>query len=134
MKKSHKASVILIVLVLAAGILWLLQWSGLVIIIPKIQGTLTIHQDYGSQVYRFSAAGGDYGEYCWTVGPDELPVSIDLFSRNCHFVIDMSFDIERLDTQWQVTGIVSVKNHEPVFYLDNIPLEQPLRISVDCFP
>ncbi|MBR1559662.1 MAG: hypothetical protein IJ646_05405 [Clostridia bacterium] len=133
-KRFKTVFIILIVLALVAGMLWFLQQTNLLVIIPKIHGSVTFHQGDDSQVYRFSAAGGEYGSYDWTVGPDELPISVYLFSRNNWHVIDMNFDVEQVETQWHITGTVNVKTYEPVTYDAYIPLSDPVKIMVDCFP
>lgn len=75
-----------------------------------------------------------YGEYDWTLGSEELPINVRLFSRSSHHIIGMRFDVERLETEWHVTGTVNVKTYEPVSYEASIPLGEPIAISVLCFP
>ena len=121
-------------LVLTAVILWLLDSKGLLILTPKINGTVTVHQNGESETFRFSARGGEYGDYDWSLGSKEMPISVHLFSRNSWHVVNMNFDIERLETDWHITGTVNVKTYNPVSYEDSIPLGEPIRITVDCFP
>ena len=84
---------------LTALILWPLDSIGLLILIPKINGTVTIHQNGESETFRFSDRGGKYGEYNWILGSEELPISVRLFSRNNWHVIDMHFGIDQLETE-----------------------------------
>lgn len=119
---------------LMMAILWFMQWSGLWILIPKINGTVTVHQENAEQTFRFSDRGGEYGEYHWQIGSEKLPISVRLFSRNSRHVINMDFDVEQLETEWHVTGVVRVKTYEPVQYEAHIPLSEPIVISVTCFP
>jgi len=135
MKRLRKTIITLTAaMTLLAAIFYFLQWSGLLILIPKINGTVTLHQNDSSQTFHFSDRGGEYGEYDWLLGSDELPIAIRLFSRNNRHVLSMDFDVKQADTQWHITGEVRVKGYETMQYERFIPLSEPLAISVDCFP
>ena len=99
----------------------------------SIKGTVVLHQGNDQQTYSFSGPG-EYGGFTFVVGPDHLPIRIELFNRNDWHIINMSFDVEVLEDAYHITGIIDVKTYPQHTYDKTIPKGEPISISVDCFP
>ena len=99
----------------------------------SIKGTVVLHQGTYKQTYSFSGPG-EYGGFTFVVGPDHLPIKINLFNRNDWHIINMSFDVEELEDAYHITGIVDVKTYPQQTYDKTIPKGEPIDIWVDCFP
>ncbi len=128
MKKLSRWIIIIICMIIAVGFVFVSTYHR-----GSIHGKLTVKLDDSSKTYSFSAAG-DYGDFEWTVGPENAPFRVTLFNRNNWHVIDMNFVAKRETSSWHITGTVHVKTYEPMMYDKKIPDGEPLVIAVDCFP
>lgn len=99
----------------------------------SIKGTVVLRDGTNKQTYSFSGPG-EYGGFTFVVGPDYLPIKIELFNRNDWHVINMTFDVEELEDAYRVTGIIYVKTYPQQSYEKTFLKGEPIEISVDCFP
>ncbi len=134
-KGEKRACVIFTVIIMCLIVCFLLSSH---ILFPMINGTLTLHGKGADKTYGFSDPGGRYGEYEWNVGTKEVPIRVELLSRNSHHRITMHFDVAETEAGWHITGKVDVEGREieldPLLYDRLIPFSEPIRINVDCFP
>ena len=96
---------------------------------PRLTGKVVFCDESTVRTYKFSAQGGDYGTYEWTVGPDDHPIKIELFNTNSWYVTNMELRVELNGNDWIVSGTVNTDGEEPMLVSNTIPVGDPIIIN-----
>lgn len=122
------ASAIILLLVLGWNLLPARIKGHLHVLTPRLTGTVVLYDGATEETYRFSARG-DYGLYEWTVGPEDLPITVVRFNANNWYVTKMDIRVARQGDAWVITGTVDTDGQAPAIISDSIPVGEPIVVS-----